>query len=198
MNQKELKKLLEEKVRGIFSEITDDFSSYNNVPTLTLEVSKLRVEKCRVNSYITTGYISKDIDCCVYICCDRSNWALDNVDSLKRTFKNINELEEYINSKCLIDDIKNSDVWKYCVDEEYRNIIITNYTKKELETFEQYFMNVLENVGAKEIMRILSPLNQFIAYGGDFEAISHFVQKISSVMAENRYLKLNLNNKEKP
>jgi hypothetical protein len=109
---------------------------------------------------------------------------------LRRTFKNNDELEEYINGKSLINDIKNSNVWKYCIDEEYRNTIIINHTKKELESFERNFMRILENVGAKEIMRILSPLNQFVAYGGDFEAISNFVQKISGVMAENRDLKL--------
>lgn len=192
MEQKELEKLLEAKVRDIFSEITDDFSSYNH-PTFTLEVSKLKVAKCRINSYIPT-YTSGDIGCSVYICCDGVYWALEDVKSCQRTFKNINELEEYINSKCLIDDIKNSNVWKYCVDEEYRNTIITDHTKNRLDYFEREFMNILENVGAKEIMRIMSPLNQFIAYGGDFEAISNFVQKISRVMAENRDLKLKLNN----
>ena len=191
--KKELEKLLEAKVRDIFSEITNDFSSYNNSPILTLEVSKLKVAKCKINSYIST-YTLGDISCCVYMCCDGDDWALGDVKSLQRTFKNINELEEYINSKCLIDDIKNSNVWKYCVDEEYRNTIITDHTKNRLEYFEREFMNILENVGAKEIMRIMSPLNQFIAYGGDFEAISNFVKKISEVMAENRDLKLKLNN----
>jgi len=187
--EKKLEKLLEAKVRDIFSEITDDFSSYNNSPTFTLEVSKLKVAKCRINSYIPT-YTSGNIGCHIYICCDGTYWALQDVESFQRTFKNSNELEEYINSESLIDDIKDSNVWKYCVDEEYRNIIITNYTKKQLESFERYFMDILENVGTKEIMRILSPLNQFVAYGGDFEAISNFVQKISMVMAENRNLKL--------
>lgn len=189
MEQKELERLLETKVRDIFSEITDDFSGYNNRPILTLEVSKLKVTKCRVNSYIST-YTSGDIGCHVYISCDGDYWALGDVESFQRTFKNNDELEEYINSKSLIDDIKNSNVWKYCVDEEYRNAVIIDHTKKRLDYFEQDFMNILENVGAKEIMRILSPLNQFVAYGGDFEAISNFVQKISRVMAENRDLKL--------
>ena len=189
MEQKELEQLLESKVKDIFSEITDDFSSYNNRPTFTLEVSKLKVAKCGINSYIS-NYTSGDISFSVYICCGGDYWALEDVESLHRTFKNINELEEYINSKSFIDDIKNSNVWKYCVDEEYRNTIITNHTKKQLEYFERDFMNILENVGAKEIMRILSPLNQFVAYGGDFEAIANFVQKISNVMAENRDLKL--------
>ena len=191
--KKELEKLLEAKVRDIFSEITNDFSGYNNSPIFTLEVSKLKVAKCKINSYISS-YTSGDISCCVYICCDGDEWALGDVKSLQKTFKNINELEEYINSKCLIDDIKNSNVWKYCVDEEYRNTIITDHTKNRLDYFEREFMNILENVGAKEIMRIMSPLNQFIAYGGDFEAISNFVKKISEVMAENRDLKLKLNN----
>jgi hypothetical protein len=189
MEEKELEQLLEAKIRNIFSEITDDFSSYNNHPTFTLEVSKLKVTKCRINSYIST-YTLGDISCCVYICCDGDYWALEDVESLRRTFKNNDELEEYINGKSLINDIKNSNVWKYCIDEEYRNTIIINHTKKELESFERNFMRILENVGAKEIMRILSPLNQFVAYGGDFEAISNFVQKISGVMAENRDLKL--------
>lgn len=188
-----VEKLLEAKVRDIFSEITDDFSSYRNAPTFTLEVSKLKVAKCRINSYIST-YTSGDISCRVYICCDGNEWALEDIESFQRTLKNINELEEYINSNSLIDDIKNSNVWKYCVNEEYRNTIIIDHTKKHLESFERDFMDILENVGAKEIMRIMSPLNQFIAYGGDFEAISNFVQKISRVMAENRDLKLKLNN----
>lgn len=189
MEQKELEKLLETKVRDIFSEITDDFSSYKNTPTFTLEVSKLKVAKCRINSYIST-YTSGDISCSVYICCDGVYWALEDVESFQRTFKSIDGLKEYINSKSIIVDIKNSSVWRYCVDEEYRNTIIINHTKKRLEYFERDFMNILENVGAKEIMRILSPLNQFVAYGGDFEAIANFVQKISRVMAENRDLKL--------
>lgn len=187
--QKELEKLLETKVRDTFSEITDDFSGYNNKPTITLEVSRLKVAKCEINSYIST-YTSGNVSCSVYICCDGDYWASGDVESLRRVFKNINELEEYINSKSLIYDIKNSNVWKYCVDEEYRNTIITEHTKKRLESFEQEFMNILENVGAKEIMRILSPLNQFVSYGGDFEAVSNFVQKISRIMKENRDLKL--------
>lgn len=51
-------------------------------------------------------------------------------------------------------------------------------------------MTILENVGAKEIMRILPPLNQIIAYGGDFEAVARFVSTISNIIDENRRLKL--------
>lgn len=184
----ELKNVLKAKVKNVFSEITTDFE-YER-PRITLPVSKLKVTRCYVGAYIEVWNSSK-IDCCVYISCDGSSWALNKIDSYRKRLESIDELDAYINSEQFVEDLKSSYVWNYCTNEEYRQYIIDEKTKEELTQFERDFMVILENVGAKEIMRILSPLNQIITYGGDFEAVSKFVYTISKVMEENRCLKLN-------
>lgn len=186
--KKELEGILETKVKNTFSEITTEFE-YER-PQVTLAVSKLKVVRCYIGSYINvynTGRMSVN----VYIRCDGCSWALDNIKSLSKDFENPEEITAYINSDRFIEDVKASDIWKYCTDEEYQKIVIETYTKTQLNYFEREFMGILENVGAKEIMRILSPLNQIVSYGGDFEAIAQFVSTISKIMEENRRLKLN-------
>ena len=184
----ELRNVLKEKVKTVFSEITTDFE-YER-PRITLPVSKLKVTSCSVGAYIEV-WSSNKIDCCVYLACDGSNWALNKIDSYRKRLESIDELDAYINSEQFVEDLKSSDVWNYCTNAEYRQYKIDEHTKEELTQFERNFMVILENVGAKEIMRILSPLNQIITYGGDFEAVHRFVSTISNVMEENRCLKLN-------
>ena len=187
---KELEKVLETKVKNLFSEITTDFE-YNR-PQVTLPVSKLKVTRCNIGSYIPV-YASGKVECSVYISCDGCSWVLNDIRSYRKEFKSVDELDAYINSNQFIEDLKSSEVWNYCTNTEYQKLVIDKYTKEQLGYFERDFMNILENVGAKEIMRILSPLNQIIAYGGDFDAISKFVSTISKIMEENRCLKLNHN-----
>lgn len=184
---KELEKILEAKVKNLFSEITTDFA-YER-PQVTLAISKLKVTRCTIGSYIST-YTSGKASCNVYTTCDGCSWALNDVKSYCKEFENIDELDVYINSNQFIEDLKLSDVWTYCTNTEYQKSVIDTYTTEKLTYFERDFMCILENVGAKEIMRILSPLNQIIAYGGDFEAISKFICTISNIIEENRRLKL--------
>lgn len=184
---KELEGVLATKVKNIFSEITTD--SEGGRPRMTLPISKLKVTHCRIGAYIPT-YVSGGLDCCIYIACDGRSWALDKVNSCRKEFKSIDELDAYINSNQLVEDVKSSDIWNYCTNAEYRKYLIDEYTKEQLDYFEGDFMTILENVGAEEIMRILSPLNQIIAYGGNFGAVARFVSTISNIMEENRRLKL--------
>lgn len=186
---KELEKVLETKVKTIFSEITTSFE-YDR-PYVTLPVSKLKVTRCVIGCYITV--YTSNVGCNVYIACDGNSWALNVISSFRMEFKNVDELDAYINSSKFTEDLKSSEVWNYCTNTEYQKTVIDKYTKEQLSYFERDFMNILENVGAKEIMRILSPLNQIISYGGDFEAVSKFVSTISKVMEENIRLKLNHN-----
>ena len=184
---KELEDALETKMKSIFSEITTDFE-YDR-PRITLPISKLKVTRCYIGTYIST-LVSGGLDWYVYISCDRHSWALNKVGSYHKKFESIDELDAYINSDQLVEDVKSSNIWNYCTNAEYRKYIIDEYTKEQLNYFEGHFLVVLENVGAEEILRILSPLNQIIAYGGNFEAVARFVYAISNIMEENRRLKL--------
>lgn len=184
---KELEDVLKIKVKTLFSEITTDFE-YER-PKITLAISKLKITRCNIGNYIQVWNSGK-VSCHVYISCDGCSWALNNVSSFSKEFESVDELDAYINSSQFTEDLKISDVWNYCINTEYRKIVIDTYTKEQLSYFEREFMKILENVGAKEILRILSPLNQIISYGGDFEAVSNFVHTLSNIIDENRNLKL--------
>lgn len=117
------------------------------------------------------------------------NRSCDVVTYLKARGLGICELSAYIDSDDFVKKVKNTPEWRYCTDEEYRSQVIREYTLERLTSFEREVLEIIENVGGKEVMRILSPLNHIVAYGGDFEAVRNLVDRISDIMKENRTLK---------
>lgn len=196
--KEEVEKKLREKVIEVAtqSKLPFDFDGYNGLPTITMEVSKLKVTKVIIGCYISTYVNSPCYSFSVYLGCDGAYWALNKVESFSKKFNAESELVEYLESESFAEDFYSSQVWKYITDEDYRSYVISEKTKEELEIFERHFYDVIENVGGKEMMRILSPLNQILNYGGDFEAIASFVGKISNIMRENRNLKQQSNGRK--
>lgn len=192
MEENNLKKIVEEKlgarVQEVFKPITEEV--YYKSPSLTLDVSPLCIKKVRVNSYVSE-YGGGKYSLRVYLATDGCEFALNGLRSCDSFdyFTSLDELSAYIDSDDFVEQVKNTPEWRYCTDEEYRSQVIREYTLERLTSFERELIEIIENVGSKEVMRILSPLNHIVAYGGDFEAVRNLVDRISDIMKENRTLK---------
>ena len=186
--KKQLEEKLQDKVNKIVFDITEGMTYQARYATL--EVSSLQVCKIKVRSYISTYYNTDKFSIDVFVCPENGDyWVLNDIKSFRKDFLEIEECEKYIDSEEFAHEFQNSDIWKYLTDEDFRQIKIRERNLSEIQTFERYFMELIRNVGGKEIMRILSPLNSIVAYGGDFEAVRDMVNKIANIMSENANLK---------
>lgn len=189
--KKQLKEKLQDKVNEIVFDITEGMASRSRYATL--EVSNLQVCKIEVNSYISTYHNTDKFSINIYVCPENGDyWVLNDIKSFCKEFLDVVECEIYIDSEEFAHEFQSSDIWKYLTDEDFRQNKIREKNLSVIQTFEIDFMTLIRNVGGKEIMRILSPLNSIVTYGGDFEAVKDMVCKIADIMNENKNLKKQL------
>lgn len=189
--KKQLEDKLQDKVKEIVFDITEGIAYKSRYAIL--EVSNLQVCKIKVNAFISTYYNTGKFSIDIYLCPENGDsWVLNCIESFRKDFLNVVECEKYIDSDEFAHEFQSSDIWKYLTDEDFRQIKIREKNLSEIQTFERHFMELIRNVGGKEIMRILSPLNSIVAYGGDFEAVKDMVCKIANIMSENANLKKQL------
>ena len=203
--KKELERILEEKLKDFLKsnvpgvDYVEEYGHLRNY--ITLEVSNLCVTKCQIYASMWS-YGNSTSSVSIYLSPSSSNsgFALNRIYSHNRNFKSDEDVENFFATSEIdefFESFKDSDIYKYMTDEEFRSNTIKECELEELRTFENHFNELLKHVGGKKILSILAPLNNLVTYGGDFESVRNFVYHVSDILKENRELKMkNMENKK--